>query len=793
MDGTTYQQLLNGVADYYGSGSDQWAQIAKYGVTSETIPIIEQVPGVTITKSTSGKFLGFDYSNPFPVGNNPASVVNSNLQTGAYGIGSFNAEIPATAIKNAETGATVMESGAVAVSTGSKVAAVASKVLLAVAAVSCSAKLGKTIDSAIYSVNPDWWDEHYPTINPETWDDMTDNKTGKNIIRSLFGLQGDNTTMYIDERMLAYTYMMLLENGAYSAGGEVTPPDNIYTIFPNTKVNKVYYSDVAGKYNDKFGDISILVENNKSPVYLGWLYINEYFNGPVSASLQPYDMGESLHNNVGPAKSVTHNGKTYYIKTSNYFSNTDDGQFYPLVSSISASGTLYFDIWGYCVLFGAEIGIDGVQNNPNATISINPDTLINPATGLPVTPQNNLSDVLQALKTQYPDLFDGSIYEDIPQPDGTTQRITYVSVPYPDTSNPEQPVTNPNPEVNPQTNPEVNPETYTQDLIQQLIDSITKNPTIPDTGEGNTPPIVIPTGTVNALYSVYNPTQSEINSFGGWLWSNNFVDQLLKMFNDPMQAIIGLHKVFASPVISGKSNIMVGYLDSGVSANNVVEQYTTIDCGTIALSEYFGNVFDYEPYTQVYIYLPFVGIQKLNTGDIMRSNLQVVYNVDVLTGSCLVEINVIRDGYTATLYTYSGDCSVHYPLSSGSYMGIIASLTSVIGGVVGTVASGGALAPLALGAVGGVLNAHTQVQHSGSFSGNYGAMGIKTPYLIIYRPQTCLADTFPALDGYPANKSTIISDCSGYIQCKSCHVENVPATDSELSEIENLLKSGIII
>jgi hypothetical protein len=259
-----------------------------------------------------------------------------------------------------------------------------------------------------------------------------------------------------------------------------------------------------------------------------------------------------------------------------------------------------------------------------------------------------------------------------------------------------------------------------------------------------------------------------------------------------MQAIIGLHKVFAQPSISGTSTIKVGYLDSGVSSNVVGNQYTTVDCGSVSLREYFGNVFDYAPFTEVYIYLPFIGIQKLDTGDVMRSTLHVVYHVDVLTGACLAEIRVTRDGAGGTIYTYTGNAAVQYPISSGSYMGIVASLASIAGGVVGTIGSGGALAPVAMGAVGGILNAHARVQHSGGFSGNAGAMGSKKPYLIITRPQTALADNFPSFEGYPANKYTTIGACSGYFRVRDVHLERIPATDDELNELNSLLKTGVI-
>lgn len=800
MAGTTFQELLDGVANYYGSGSDQWAQIAQYGVTQQTIPIIEQIPGVTVTVSNSGKYLGYDYSNPFASASNPASSIDSNIQTGAYGEGAFNAQLPATAITDPSTGTTTLQSGARTVSGGSTVATIADRTSLAVVGVALGTKLGKLIDGAIYSANPEWWDEHYPSINPQTWDDIATTQAGKNFIRSLFGLENDDATMYLDERMLAYTYMMLLANGAYSSNGQAIFPDAPSTWHIPQSVNlasvescTLIRTTVTPNRNITFqllsggsGAVGAPIQYMRGQETLGTILASAREPTTYKRYLNTSPAGEYSLNSA-----YTYDGKTVYWSTL-----TSENAVTP---ALNVWNDLYYQytlaqvawMMQYGTITGG--GLPGTSDNSQASEHINPNTLINPTTGQPVTPNDDPADVLQALRNQYPDLFNGSIYEDVPQSDGTTQRITYIPVPYPDTTNPTQPISDATPGINPQTNPQVNPSTRTPEITQQLTDTITQTPTPPDTGNGDTPTPIIPTGSASALYSIYNPTQGELNSFGAWLWSSNFVDQLLKLFNDPMQAIIGLHKVFALPVISGTDTIKVGYLDSGVSSNVVGNQYTTIDCGSVDVLEYFGNVFDYDPFTQIYIYLPFVGIEKLDTGDVMRGRVGVKYHVDVLTGACLAEISVTRDASGGILYTFAGNCAVQYPISSGSYMGIVASLASISGGVVGTVASGGALAPVAMGAVSGVLNAHTRVQHSGAFSGNAGAMGVKNPYLIITRPQTCLADNFPAFDGYPANKTTPLSACSGFVKCETCHVENIPATDAELSEIEMLLKGGIII
>ena len=275
------------------------------------------------------------------------------------------------------------------------------------------------------------------------------------------------------------------------------------------------------------------------------------------------------------------------------------------------------------------------------------------------------------------------------------------------------------------------------------------------------------------------------------MWSSNMVDQIKKLFNDPMQAIIGIHKVFVTPATNGTGNIKCGYIDSGVSANIVSSQYKTVDCGTVSLTEEYGNVFDYNPYTKVSIYLPFIGIVDLDVADIMRSKINVKYHVDVITGACLADVKVSRDGANSVLYQYSGSCIVSYPLSSGSYASAIAGVLAIAGGAVASIASGGALAPAAIGAAVGVTNLHSDVKKSGTFSGAAGAMGSKKPYLIISRPQTAMPSTYKNLKGQPTSKYIKLSNCSGFVKVDAVHVRNTTATDAEILKIEALLKEGV--
>lgn len=319
-------------------------------------------------------------------------------------------------------------------------------------------------------------------------------------------------------------------------------------------------------------------------------------------------------------------------------------------------------------------------------------------------------------------------------------------------------------------------------------DKIT-NPDSTDTGDT---PLILPSTSIFGIAGVYNPTLEQIKSFTGWLWSENPITQLQQMFSNPMNAIIGLHLIYVTPSTSAEKSIGVGYLDSGVLSKVVSEQYVTIDCGSVTIPSYYNNVNDWNPYTKISCYLPFIGIVKLNTDDLMSSNgnlsqLNITYKVDVLTGACLAMLKVKRGSSDAVLYQYNGSCSVQLPLTSGNYGGIIASLiTTGVGVVTG-------VTPLAIGGAMSLTHPKSEIQRSGQLGANVGAMGIKKPYLIIERPYSKYASSYAKHIGYPSNNTLKLSACHGFTRVKSTDVNNINTTEEERKMILDLLTSGIYI
>lgn len=783
----SYDDLLQLIARQYNTDVDNVVDILnKYNVPpgdmEETFKLLENSP-YEIWYNSDGTVRSTVYNATGSTANTAsdiASSINSNTTTTKA---SFDIPISSTVEKTSETASKINFKAGLS-KTGKFVIG---EVTPAICAASVGITCGKLFDKWLYNLSPNFWDEHdMSTLNPDTWNSITsgDTSAGATLFNFIYGINANNNTSqaYMDENAFAYMALYLQTKGVleHIDNAYTTVDSTDLTIPKDVKLPMTFYISNNVSITDTYGTDTVNFKGNVQTVMFP---ANDLDYGRKYAS---YTAASEDAKNFNYYEEATINNKTFYftygkigtgvshqnlINVNPPFSQNEN------VNTSNMNLTIKSHI-AYLLLYGASKIITGIGTQDDA---ITPD----------LSKANTPEEALNKLKEQYPDLWDNAISQDVVQPDGSTKTYTYVPVAMPDIDEYGNPITS----TSTQSDPQVQPETATKTLLDLITKIIQRDPPTnpPDTGDGDTPPVVPPSGSASSLYAIYNPTLSQINAFGAWLWSDDFVDQIKKLFNDPMQAIIGLHKVYAHPATGGSQTIKVGYLDSGVSAKVVSNQYTTIDCGSVSLLEYFGNVFDYEPYTKVNLYLPFIGIVPLSVGEVMRSTINVVYHVDVLTGACLAEVKIKRDSAGGTLFQYSGNAAVQYPISSGSYMGIISGIMSIAGGIAGTIATGGAAMPVLLGAGASIGRMHTDISHSGNFSGNAGAMGIKKPYLIIDRPQTALAKNFPNYVGYPSNTTVKLSSCSGFTKVREIHLENVPATNNELSDIEMKLKGGVII
>lgn len=398
-------------------------------------------------------------------------------------------------------------------------------------------------------------------------------------------------------------------------------------------------------------------------------------------------------------------------------------------------------------------------------------------------------------------------------------------LPIPDTkpSNPDVPL----------VNPSVIDSTLIDELVEELANTLDPQPpqssgiipipqlpgiTDPETGDRVFPSIIPDSGP--GFIHVYNPTPEEFVAFGSWLWVTYADATIDKILNNPFDGVIGAHELYATPNRGGRDNIRSAFLVCPTSADLVPNRYSEIDCGTVIVPEFYGNYLDYSPYSQAYIYLPFIGINEVSIDDIVGHAINIRYRIDSYSGSCIAMIFVAKDGYQNLCYQFAGSCSVEVPMAGGSQAAIKAgmmqaeayaraAMTSAVGHLFGGIGSAlmGSLGGT-LSSISGIFNDYanakagveaarvankSSVQHSGQFGASHGAMGQKIPFIIIRNPIQVKVVNYNDDYGFPAHKRVIIGGCTGYLRVREVNVISAHATDDEKAAIEALLKNGVYV
>lgn len=321
--------------------------------------------------------------------------------------------------------------------------------------------------------------------------------------------------------------------------------------------------------------------------------------------------------------------------------------------------------------------------------------------------------------------------------------------------------------------------------------------------------IDIPTLPINdvlstGLVSLYSPTSGQVRALASAMFSQNILDQLKYIMENPIDFIISLHFVPIIPSLGGSQAITLGNVNTGVSATIVTSQYVECSFGSVTIGEYWGAFSDYSD-TEVSIYLPYIGFRSLNIQDIMGATVTLVYHVDVLTGALQAMVKCVKSGKAGSLssveYTFSGNFVSSIPFQGSHYANVLGSLIGmgeVIGGAMAIGGTGGAAAPVVAGkmesgAMAALNGLKQQVERSGSTQTTPGSLGVQEAYIVVQRPIQVTPDNFGKLTGYGSMVGRSLGFFNGLTVVTDARVNISRATDGEKKEILSMLKQGVVV
>lgn len=301
----------------------------------------------------------------------------------------------------------------------------------------------------------------------------------------------------------------------------------------------------------------------------------------------------------------------------------------------------------------------------------------------------------------------------------------------------------------------------------------------------------VDTGNVSAgigvLTSTFKMTKERLVQLGQFLWGSNIFDRFSLVNNNPIENIISCKSI---PINSDGANqeIVLGNVATGVNGEKISNNFAKQTIGSIAINEHYHNFLDYTPYTNVILYLPYIGFKELDTTLVMNKTLQVIYTVDAITGGCLAQVysNGVR------LYEFTGNVGIDIPITASNRAQVeagyiqagVGAAMSAIGGNIGSAATS-------------LLNSATSQYHYSS-TGNPSPMCVastnRTCYVIIDRPNYQNLKSFNHTRGRKCYLSKTIGSLKGFTICDSnIDLSGINATQSELEELKEILSSGFYV
>lgn len=302
------------------------------------------------------------------------------------------------------------------------------------------------------------------------------------------------------------------------------------------------------------------------------------------------------------------------------------------------------------------------------------------------------------------------------------------------------------------------------------------------------------------MITMYRMSASNMQAFSNSLWDDAWT-QIKSFFSDPMDFIVGCMVLPVEPQTSGSAKPKFGTWTSENAYSVISNQFIDIDLGTLDITKFFGSCFDYDPYTKIEIFLPFIGYHDLPTDDVMGHTIGVNYHIDCLTGDCTAFVHVI-DGTPHVVCQFNGNVGIQVPMTRATYNDAVRNGVSLLGSAVGIAAAGaiGGAAGAAAAAtpvisqttVSAVTSMKSGVKRSGALGGSAGAMGIQTPFIVRRIPRQSWPSGYAELEAYPANIGGYLSAFSGLTIVSAVKLTG-SASDQEKAEIEKLLREGVIL
>lgn len=295
----------------------------------------------------------------------------------------------------------------------------------------------------------------------------------------------------------------------------------------------------------------------------------------------------------------------------------------------------------------------------------------------------------------------------------------------------------------------------------------------------------------------------QLNQLAQRLVEPTFWEGIKDYFANPYDSIISCAWLpLLDDVAVGRGrSIKLGDVDTGITGvipnswDYLSNYNVSIPWGSTSHTDYTYA----EPYTRIYLTLPFVGIVSIAASEVINASELIIYlYIDVILGDIGYRVCIEQDGGIKMISEYTGCCASQMPIgkTSQNVGGLINGVMSIAGGAA-TAAIGGIGAGISTAAIGmtsGLMTGSTtQTQINGKLSSRLGALiNSKIECRVVRYAPTYVPSSIANVLGLPCNKILQLSNCTGYVQCSNANVVGVVNSDIA-NTINDYLNGGMYI
>lgn len=310
----------------------------------------------------------------------------------------------------------------------------------------------------------------------------------------------------------------------------------------------------------------------------------------------------------------------------------------------------------------------------------------------------------------------------------------------------------------------------------------------------------------------YYMNASGLKSFIHWFWNNTgdlesiLNNYISNMYGDLKECISGVYH-FPCPLSAmcsstGNKEIVIGRYQTGLSSDFLKNPPKNTLLGSVNLNadewKLTNSFLDYDGYTTIAMYLPYLGVVDLPTKTVQNTKLSVYYAVDV--PSMQLKYTIKSNGLIVHEQVVQFGDDVPISLSSG--LQNVTNTMSAVTGMASDVAllgtMGGGKKAIASTLVHTVADAHTTtdgITVKGNSSGVMGKWGSLKCALIVTKPISKRPSNYAKIKGNLICDTYKLSSLTGLTICENPRITftNAKPTEKEIEEIYSYLEKGVIL